>query len=109
MALALRPGMRVSHTRTSGLKSGLRSLLAVALLAASLTACGDEEPAFKEGEIGTYSAGLSVGQVGGCSTAAVAGLSQQLLEEQNCIAPGSLVDFTGPGNISIGSAVLPYL
>jgi len=83
-------------------------LLLVGALAASSVGCGPEEPAWVDGEIGVFRAGLTVGQAGGCSTAIVAGLTQQLIDEQNCLKPNALASFKGAG-ISVGSAVNAFL
>jgi len=60
-----------------------------------LVGCTDEpgydpESPWVEGELGVWRAGLTVGEAGGCSTAIVAGLSRQLLEEIGCLRPGVL-------------------
>ena len=75
-----------------------------------LTGCGAEEPAFVDGDIGVFRAGLTVGQAGGCSTSIVAGLSKQLIdEEMNCILKGGLESFAGAGGVSLASGVNPFL
>jgi hypothetical protein len=83
----------------------MRSLL----FAIALSACAPDEPAWKEGELGEWQPGLTVGQAGGCSTFILDGLSQQLIAEQNCIRAGALVSFAGAAGISIGSNVYPFL
>lgn len=46
----------------------------------------------------------------GCSTAVVAGLSRQIAEQIQCVAPGSLVPFAEGGGVVFNfSNVLPYL
>jgi hypothetical protein len=84
-----------------------------ALLLTTLCACGplDEdapEQPWVDGEIGVFRHDLTVGQAGGCSTAIVAGLTAQLIGEQNCLKPNALVKFSGSG-ISVGSSVNAYL
>ncbi len=81
-------------------------LLILALVSSS--GCAPDEPAWVDGEIGEFRHGLTVGQAGGCSTAIVAGLTAQLIAEQNCIKPNALGSFSG-ANISIGSSVNAYL
>lgn len=44
-----------------------------------------------------------------CSTTAVKGLSQQLVDEIECLKPGTLKSIAGITNVSLGSAVFPYL
>jgi hypothetical protein len=47
---------------------------------------------------------------GGCSTAVVLGLSQQVAEQANCEHPGNFVPFMAAGGITFTSnAVLPYI
>jgi hypothetical protein len=45
---------------------------------------------------------------GGCSTAAVRQLSDQIVAEMNCIRPGLMANISG-ANVSLGPAALPYL
>lgn len=68
----------------------------------------DPESHWDEGVIGEWQAGLTVGQAGGCSTAIVRGLAQQLIDEINCLRPNTLVSFSR-GDISEGESVWPYL
>jgi hypothetical protein len=80
----------------------------VALLAVPLGGCR-VEPAFEEGEIGVWRAGLTLADAGGCSTAIVAQLSKQLIDVMNCLRPNVLESFAGTPNISISSNINPYL
>lgn len=88
-----------------------RILAAAGLLAA---ACGgededyDPEGPWTEGVIGVWREGLTVEQAGGCSTAIVAGLARQLIDEINCLRPNTLVDFSR-GDIRQGAAVWPFI
>src|SRR5688572_21774915 len=84
----------------------MRRALLILMIAAG---CQPYEPDFEEGELGVWRPGLTVGQAGGCSTAIVAGLSKQLIAEQNCIRPDALVSFAGLAGVSIGAAVNPFL
>lgn len=68
----------------------------------------DPESPWVEGAIGTWRAGLNVGQAGGCSTAIVRGLAAQLIDEINCLRPNTLVLFSR-GDINEGESVWPYL
>jgi D-alanyl-D-alanine carboxypeptidase len=67
------------------------------------------EPAWVDGELGVWREGLTVGAAGGCSTAIVAGLSQQLIDEQNCIRPNALASFAGLANVSLSANVNAFL
>jgi uncharacterized protein (TIGR03382 family) len=84
----------------------MAKLLALVVLAAG---CAPYEPDFEEGEVGVWRPGLTVSQAGGCSTTIVAGLSKQLIAEQNCIRPDALVSFAGMAGLSLGAAVNPFL
>lgn len=61
-----------------------------------------------EGAYGVFRAGLNVGQVGGCSTSVVQGLTDQLIEELNCISPNLMVKFSG-SHTTLYSGVNPFL
>jgi hypothetical protein len=67
------------------------------------------EPAWREGEIGVFRDGLTVGAAGGCNTFIVDGLSQQLIAEQNCLSANSLVRFDGKPGVTVQSNVYPFL
>ncbi len=67
-------------------------------------ACAPVEPSVPE-QPGVRRFGIMVSDIGGCSTSAVAGLSAQLVEEQNCLRPGVLVSFAGTPNLSVPSYV----
>ncbi len=45
----------------------------------------------------------------GCSTAVAAPLSQQLVDEINCLAPGTLSRIDSIAGVSLGSSVIPWL
>ncbi|MEZ4473227.1 MAG: M15 family metallopeptidase [bacterium] len=80
---------------------------------ALLAGCGpedryDPETPWVEGELGVWRPGLSVAEAGGCSTGIVAGLSEQLIDEINCLRPNTLVDFSG-ARVVAGAVVFPYL
>ncbi len=62
------------------------------------------------GSTESFSTVADFGSSSGCSTSVVIGLSRQIAEEANCENPGSMVEFTTGGNITITSnAVLPFL
>ncbi|MBX7101050.1 MAG: carboxypeptidase regulatory-like domain-containing protein [Myxococcaceae bacterium] len=85
-----------------------QSLATFLLLAAACGPVDDHESAYVDHDIGSFEQGLNVGAAGGCDTSIVRGLTAQLYAEMNCIAPNTMVNFTGP-NISITSPVEPYL
>jgi MYXO-CTERM domain-containing protein len=82
--------------------------VAPALLAACTPEAAPEPP---EERVGAAQAFITVDQAvtAGCSTSQVAGLSQQIIAQGNCIEPGAFVDLPDKPNTSVGSAVLPFL
>ena len=91
-------------------------LIAVSVLSVCISACeieansdhllDDDEPV-----TGQWQSMLTVDQVrqrAGCTTSVVNALSEQLIQEINCLRPNTLVDFSGP-NMNLGPAVFPYL
>ncbi len=68
----------------------------------------DLESHWVEGEMGEVRLGMTVAEAGGCSTQIVNALSEQLIEEINCLRPNTLRSFTGP-NMNLGPAVFPFL
>lgn len=89
----------------------MRTLLAVT--ASMLIACGSGElhvdaPAYLDHDMGEITAGLTAGEAGGCNSDIVRGLSNQLVEELNCISPNLLVNAGGP-HLRHGASVLPFL
>ncbi len=74
------------------------------LVGALLGGCAPYEPAIPD-RVGVRWHGVMIEDVGGCSTAAVAGLSAQLIAEQNCLRPGVLASFAGTPNVTVGGAV----
>ncbi len=80
-------------------------------LVALLAACGpadEDADHFTEGALGVWRPGLTVGEAGGCSTAIVAGLSRQLIDEINCLRPNTLVSIADL-NVAAGDAVWPFV
>ncbi len=97
--------------------SRIAPALVLASLATLLGACaaevepydfhGDQDP---EGEYGISSEGLSLGGLGrGCSTAGTEGISQQLLDEMQCLSDGALVPVSHPNVVPTHSRVHLYL
>lgn len=97
-----------------------RSALLFTTLLAAPSACvlnGEEHGHDDDGEepIGTSSAALSasatvttaVAQT--CSTTSVKGLSTQLVQEIQCLRPGTLARIDGKPGITLGAAVFPWL
>lgn len=89
----------------------LRTLLALSLL----TACAAPSGAGEEGGHGddfeTIAEGLTVGGAAGsrCSTTSVAPLSEQLIEEVQCLEPGRMRRIDDIPGISLSSATFPVL
>ena len=87
--------------------------LALALL---LPACAAEAPEYEQEVDGPEPVGEAVqaqtvaeAVANSCSTTSVKGLSVQIVDQANCIAPGAFVAIDVPGNLVLGSAVFPYL
>ena len=70
-----------------------------------------EEGSEGEPDTAISTADLSVSGAAGsyCSTTAVRGLSQQLIDELNCMRPGLMVRIDGIDNVELGGAVFPYM
>ncbi len=83
------------------------SWLHSAVVAVAVTGCVDAPKVSSDAQystVGDYSSS------GGCSTAVVIGLSQQIAEQANCEHPGDFVPFSATGGITFtSSAVLPYI
>ena len=99
------------HTpRTSSL-----ALLALLLAAPLAAGCASENlGAGEEGSAGdVVSSGESLtideAVFSRCSTTAVYGLSEQLIEELNCMRPGLMSRIDGIPGVDLGGAVFPYL
>ncbi len=73
-----------------------------------LISCGPQqrEPNddYVDHDMGVITSGLNAGQAGGCDVGIVKGLSNQIIEEVNCIAPSTMVNFSG-ALISAGASV----
>lgn len=109
------------------LASPLTGITLAALLAAS--ACGGDTPApvadhhetgreppqVEPDTLGTSRAALtatdpvSAAVAQSCATNAVAGLSTQLVDEIQCLRPGTLKRIDGIAGLTLGSSVFPYL
>jgi len=78
-----------------------------------LSACKEPpDGAEPEESLGKTVAGLTVNEVAaaaGCSTTAVRGLSEQVIQVVNCLRPGMYHEIPSRANLSLGSAVFPYL
>lgn len=69
-------------------------------------------PTCFEPPFGTDRSGLTIDEAvagGGCSTAIVRPLSEQLIEELECLAPGTMARIDGIPGLELGSAALPWL
>lgn len=106
--------------RIARLASSRGLALSLALLFGSLGGCAPADGAGEENghgdfhesdDLGTTSAALTVAQAVGssCTTSSVRGLSLQLVEEIQCIRPGTMESISGVSGARLGSAVIPYL
>jgi hypothetical protein len=84
-----------------------RVLLALPLLVAC--SASPEDGTASSGEELSSTDPVSSAVTQSCSTTAVKGLSQQLVDEINCLSPGTLTSIANIKGLSIGSAVFPYL
>lgn len=68
-------------------------------------------PAARAKRPGGEEAGRSVAEVldDGCSTKIVMGLSEQIIDEGNCIEPGAYARVPALDNVELGGAVFPYM
>ena len=69
-------------------------------------------PTCFEPPFGTSGSGLTIDEAvagGGCSTAVVRPLSEQLIEELECLEPGTMARIDGIPGLELGSAALPWL
>lgn len=91
----------------------MRCLALGPFLLVACVGCVEEEghPELATEEVGTARSAVTVGQAvnGGCSTAAVDGLSRQIIAKGNCIEPGAFVEVPDLPNITFGSNVYPFL
>lgn len=76
------------------------------LLAVFVTACGPD--GLEAGGVSQLRAELSLASAGGCSTSIAADLSEQLIEELNCVQPNLMANFSG-SHVTLYSSVLPWL
>lgn len=105
------------------MKNLKRDLLSV-ILPLTLAACGGAEIDDVDGEdLGPYAEQMpwsefmatadmstvsGVANSSACTTAAIRGLSDQIVAQMNCIRPGLMGRIDG-ANVSLGAAALPYL
>ena len=86
--------------------------IVVALASLTFAACGGsaEENAGGTAESNLGAAGSVEAAVStSCSTSAVHGLAQQLVDEIECMSPGALTKIDGIPNVTVDSVVFPYL
>ncbi|HBQ15690.1 MAG TPA: hypothetical protein DEF51_32725, partial [Myxococcales bacterium] len=88
----------------------LRTLLVLSLL----TACAAPSGAGEEGghgDLEVISEGLTVGGAAGarCSTTSVAPLSEQLIQEVQCLEPGRMRRIDEISGVSLSDATFPFL
>lgn len=90
------------------------------LFAVACTALPESESVADHHEDGTEAVGtttsaltgsdtVSVAVTSSCTTAAVKGLAQQLVDEIQCLQPGSLAPIDNLPGVTLGSAVFPWL
>ncbi|MEP7121410.1 MAG: M15 family metallopeptidase [Byssovorax sp.] len=102
------------------LRSIARLLPALALLGAPACVLDASEPAPPEPSIAPPAAPEPIGEAtsaltvqeainSSCSTTSVKGLSLQIVDQANCIAPGAYALVPAEPNLSLGAAVFPYL
>jgi hypothetical protein len=101
-----------AHSLPKGdaMRNASRIVLTVASLA--LAACGGaaDETAGGTSESNLGAAGSVEAAVStSCSTSAVHGLAQQLVDEIECMSPGALASIDGIPNVTVDSVVFPYL
>lgn len=85
-----------------------------ALILGSLTvvACAPADEVQEPVTLGRATSAITVADAvdAGCSTSQVAGLSQQIIGQANCISPGAYEELAPlPSNVTLGGAVLPYI
>jgi len=92
-----------------------RSRLVSAIGLVAVWGCAPFVSGGEEGSVGgvesTEKEGASVNTAGAnsCSTVVVRGLSEQLVNEMNCMSPGLMESIEGMPGLGLGSAVMPYL
>jgi hypothetical protein len=77
-----------------------------------LAACGpgeDAEPTGQTSDELTATDPVSLAVSQSCSTTSVKGLAEQIIEEVQCMKPGTMSRIDTIKNVSLGSAVFPYL
>lgn len=94
------------HLRGSALVLGLGGVLAVACV-------GPDEAREGDLEVATYALSpadpVSAAVTSTCTTAAVVALSTQLVDEIQCMRPGSMKSIEGAPGLVLGDAVFPFL
>jgi len=85
----------------------VRRVLPLLLLAAACSAPPEDAASSADALSATDPVSLAV--TSSCSTTSVKGLSQQLVDEMNCLQPNTLKSISGIAKVSLGSAVFPYL
>jgi hypothetical protein len=87
----------------------VRRIVALSLLAIACSAPPEGEATESSFDELTASDPVSAAVTQSCSTTSVKGLSQQLVDEIECLKPGTLTSIANIKNASLGSAVFPYL
>ncbi|HVY48451.1 MAG TPA: hypothetical protein VHB21_21330, partial [Minicystis sp.] len=86
-----------------------RPVFALLAAAAPLLGACAAEPG--DGRVGVAREAQTVDQAAGasCSTTVVKGLSEQIVAQANCDAPGAFVAVPAPSNVTYGASVFAYL
>ncbi len=85
-------------------------LLTLSLLAVVAAACSSsEEPIGRTSSALTDADPVSLAVTESCTTASVKGLSTQLVDEIQCLRPGTMKRIDGAAGLDLGSAVFPWL
>ncbi len=99
-----------------GYREAMRRTAILAFVSGLGFACSGAEGDFHGPEpVGSASAALSptdpvsLAVSGSCTTAVLAGLSKQLVDALDCLAPGTMSDLAGIKGVSLGAAAFPYL
>jgi len=68
------------------------------------------EPEETAGELGATGTGtVDQAMLASCSTASVRGLSLQIVDQVNCLAPNAVAEVPSRPNLTLGSATLPFM
>jgi hypothetical protein len=107
IARLLAPGTHIA--RRGAMRARCSFVFALASIAlAACSSASDEGGDSSESDIGAAGS-VEAAVASSCSTSAVHGLAQQLVDEIQCMSPGALARIDGIPNVSLSSVVFPYL